>query len=159
MFGRWKKNSDLMTTSSDCNEFGIVRKEINALKRDAENLKKFLNQEGYLPKEIQTMEEEAQEKYGQTVKKVAARLRTYGDGLEGKNNRWLLPWCLDKWKQYMIERRSYGYWLDYLETLSSKNKTDLKVAFEKWKDFKPKRVFDLERKPYHILNSMDILNK
>ena len=75
----------------------------------------MLIKDGYYPKQITDILQLNEQKYLVETEKSLCRLFACADGRAGENDTYLLPWCLDKWKQYIRERRVYRYWLKWLE--------------------------------------------
>ena len=59
----------------------------------------------------------------------------YGDGRNGVNDNWLKPWCLDKWRKFVKEKKVFHYHLDNVETICGGDQTmsGLHTAFLKWR--------------------------
>jgi len=45
---------------------------------------------------------------------------------------YLLPYCLDKWRKFVKERRVFRFWMKQIEARTGNQDKDLKFAFEKW---------------------------
>ena len=66
-------------------------------------------------------------------------MKMYLDGIKKRNQNYLLPWCIDKWKQFLKEKKLYRYWLTFVEKKRGTFKLNLKNSFERWK-------FDIDSK-------------
>lgn len=106
----------------------------------------ILNEDGYLPKEVEKLVEDDDEHYRGQCEKTMCRWYVYGEAKERKSDLWVLPWCLDKWKQFVKERKVYGHYLDYLEKRNNPSLLRKRLAFEAWTQNKPRRIHALESK-------------
>jgi len=62
------------------------------------------------------------------------RLLLHGDGQNALNDEWIKPWCLDKWKQYVKERKVYRHWINHLNhVVAPRQIANQANAFERWK--------------------------
>ena len=98
LFYQWKNNSDKLDVAYQCHEFGVVRQEVNLLKRDIKNLRSLLVDDGYKLEEIDKILAMDNEKYLQILEKSLCRLFCAGKKHEGKGLH-LLPYCFDKIKK------------------------------------------------------------
>lgn len=56
-----------------------------------------------------------EEKYILAVSKTLGRFKHFGNGNKKENYNWLLPYCIDKWKLWHNERKSYLHALKTVE--------------------------------------------
>ena len=56
----------------------------------------------------------------------------YGEAQDRVSNLYVLPWCIDKWRKYVKERKTFKYWMSYLENFHDTDKRNKRWAFERW---------------------------
>lgn len=92
----------------------------------------MLLRDGYTEEEIDKILKDDNIKFKETTERALCRLFTYGEGVQGQSKLYLLPWCIDKWRRYVKERKAFKYWLDYLENWNNVERSKTRKAFEKW---------------------------
>lgn len=134
-FLRWTKQTRLLAVVQDLNESGPVRYEERNISADVENLKRMLLENKVCTKdELKKLLSRDNRRYRKVVEKTLCRMLVHGDAVQGENVEWIKPWCLDKWKQLVKERKSYRFWLNHMNTLLESRKTATqKQAFDRWK--------------------------
>ena len=93
-------------------------------------LRGMLEKDGYTEEEVEKIVAMDNKRYRDLTERALCRLFTYGEGRAGQSNLFLLPWCIDKWRQYVKERKVFKYWISYLE--QRRNRNEMKEAFEAW---------------------------
>lgn len=90
------------------------------------------------------------------------RLFTYGDakragaagalsGASPAASAFLLPWCLDKWRKFVKERKVMRYWLKWAERRCNRPSASVKIAFDTWASEVAGRQRKAWATPYHHL--------
>jgi hypothetical protein len=104
----------------DCNDHGPTRIQTNYLKRDILNMKLLLtDDEFYTPEEVKGIIDEDNANYKGQTEKTLCRLYTFGEGNANKSDLFLLPWCIDKWRLFVKERKAFKFWLRFMEKKTS----------------------------------------
>lgn len=75
----------------------------------------LLEDEFYTPEEVKSIIDEDDANYKGITEKTLCRLYTFGEGKAKRSDLWLLPWCIDKWRHFVKERKAVKFWLRYLE--------------------------------------------
>ena len=70
--------------------------------------------------------------YKEQVERSLNRLLLYGEAQDSNSKLYILPWCIDKWRRYVKERKAFKYWLSYLENYRDPEKRNKRWAFERW---------------------------
>lgn len=166
-FNRWKKNSELLEVIRFNNEEGPVRIEVFNKKAEILALKEMIMDKQILDdKNITEILDENEDKYKVAINKAKIRLNLFGQGNRKENDNWILPYCIDKWKLWFQERKSWKHSLQMLESRTNGgNVTDLEGAFKHWKRTVIKRhdylhgltqeaLFDMDHKNH--LNLVDV---
>ena len=113
-------------------ELGYVRLALNQEKGRIKILKGMLLRDGYTEDEIEKILKHNNKRSKEITERALCRLFTYGEGVQGNSKLYLLPWCIDKWRKFVKERKAFKYWISYLENRSRPAIHDKRVAFEKW---------------------------
>ena len=83
-----------------------MRLEVEKLFQEVQNLKQLLKDKRiYTEEELKEMLQQNEDKYENTIEKSVIRLMLFGDGKNKVNDDWLKPWCFDKWKQFLKEKK------------------------------------------------------
>ena len=61
-----------------------------------------------------------------------------------------MPWCLDKWKKYVKEKKIIRFWLKW-SNYKLKGITDLRASFDKWARLSCETKQFLRKIPFHHL--------
>lgn len=73
-----------------------------------------------------------EDSYENKINKSLIRLKFFGEGNRNENDKWLLPWCFDRWREFKKRRQAYAGALRFLST-NCADDGGLKRAFLKWK--------------------------
>lgn len=92
----------------------------------------MLDKDGYTEKEIRELLVDDDKNYADQVEMMISRNICYGDSRSMRKSNYLLPWCLDKWRKYVKERRVMRYWILWVERRYRKRSCSLKLAFDTW---------------------------
>ena len=117
------------------NEEGPVRIEVFHKKTEIMALREMIKDKMILDdKGIDEILNESEDKYKVAVNKTLARLKLFGQGVNKENDNWILPYCIDKWKLWLQERKSFKNALLLVQShTEGGNDTDLGQAFRQWK--------------------------
>ena len=108
LFNRWKKNADLLEVIRFNNEEGPVRLEDYKKHAEIKALEAMIKDKMILDdKHIKEILAENEEKYKAAVTKTLGRFKLFSQGINGENNNWILPYCIDKWKLWVGERKCF----------------------------------------------------
>jgi len=131
-FDAWRRNAEKMTAVENAKEHGAQRLDLLKLKNKIDLLKRRLREDGYTDEEIDKIIADDNKKYKDGVERALCRLFTFGEGVQGSSKLYLMPWCIDKWRRFVKERKAFKYWLSYLENRNYPEKKNLRWAFERW---------------------------
>ena len=115
----------------------------------------MLKEEGYTSEEIKKIIQRNDDRYKTLTERALCRLFCQGSG---DNAVSLLPWCFDKIRQFVKERKVYGYWISYLELRNNPDKASLKSAFAKWQLASGERSDKLSKLKFRELGKFDKAN-
>ena len=104
-----------METAAQADEFGSTREELKKAKWLNKNLKSMLLEDGYRKPEINAIITTDNANYKALTEKMLCRLHCFGETKHRGSDLYLLPWCLDKWRRYLKERRLMKLYIDRLE--------------------------------------------
>jgi hypothetical protein len=128
-------------------ETGAVRAEYWDAKREIENLKEFMAQEGYREDEVDKIVSGIDKNNKHLMEKYMRRMRLMIDG-----DRKLLPIVWNRWRQYVAMRKLIRYHLKHCQNMvHSDHKAELKIAFERWRRHQKPLERDLGRMQYKEL--------
>jgi len=68
------------------------------------------------------------------------------------------PKAFDRWRQYVNMRKLFRYWLEYINNRSEYIKSDMAVAFDRWKHYHVKSRTTLERRDKNYLEQRVVKN-
>ena len=97
--------------------------------------------------------------YLETIEKSMCRLFVYGDGKKGQTDLILLPWCIDKWRKFVRERKAFKYWIIFFEHREQPVKWQKKCAFFQWAAAVHGRKKDLSHWQFPWLKTEDYYNR
>lgn len=113
-----------------------MRLEVEKLFQEVQNLKQLLKDKRiYTEEELKEMLQQNEDKYENTIEKSVIRLMLFGDGKNKINDDWLKPWCFDKWRKFLKEKKVMHFHLDNCNTIlgGDPNMSGLHTAFLKWR--------------------------
>ena len=91
-----------------------------------------MREDGYVDEDIEKVIADDNKHYKEQIERSLNRLLLYGEGQDGHSKLYILPWCIDKWRRYVKERKAFKYWLSYLENYRDPEKRNQRWAFERW---------------------------
>ena len=97
----------------------------------------MLIEDGFRPSEINQIIAQDNQRYKQITEKMLCRLHTYGESKHRGSDLYLMPWCLDKWRRYIKERKAMGYHLYRTGQIAKMEEKKLKEYFYRWYNTKP----------------------
>lgn len=115
-FNRWKKTTDKLEVAEEADTTGSSRMQVFHLNREISNLKVLLLEDGYTPKEITDILDQEDNKYRATIEKTLCRLYLWNLRDKGVGMH-LLPFCFDKIKFFVRERKIMRYWITRLNNI------------------------------------------
>lgn len=59
------------------------------------------------------------------------------------DDKFVIPWCFDRWKEWIKMRKQFKYYLNFLNKRCSFKHSDLSWAFNKWKTYEEKKKKNL----------------
>lgn len=131
-FFRWAHAHHEEEAVDEANDHGRARLALIQAEKDRRNLREMLEDDGYTEKEIRQLHLDDDAKYAEQVEVMLSRNICYGDGRVKRTSMYLLPWCLDKWRKYVKERKLMRYWILWVERRYRKRSCSLKLAFDTW---------------------------
>jgi hypothetical protein len=111
------------------NEEGPVREEMFEKNQELQSLKALMGDEGYSPEDIQQALKHGHIFHNHLMLKAIRRMQHYNEDLYTKPKMW------DRWRQYVHIKKSYRYWLQFIAKRGEYIKTDIAVAFDRWRKF------------------------
>ncbi|CDW80517.1 UNKNOWN [Stylonychia lemnae] len=126
-FEEWKKESQRREVVRFMNEEGPLAIQNHILKKLVYNLKKKAIDDGIEQKVVDQVIVNDRRRSIKGIEKSVCRLFCYNDQL------YLLPKCLDRWKQWVKLRKQYKKSLDLLNKKLDPRLSVLQFAFRKWK--------------------------
>jgi len=100
-FERWKAEAGRREVVRFNEEEGKVRMECSELQKEVYNLKLKLKEEGIPLEQVNGMVEEESRRKKELLQKGIGRLLCFND------DKYLLPWCFDRLRQYMRVRKQF----------------------------------------------------
>lgn len=158
-FDAWRRNAEKGTAVDEATEYGGQRQELLKQKSRVKVLKEKLREEGYTGEEIDKIIADDNLHYKQQVERALCRLFTFGEGVQGHSKLHLLPWCIDKWRRYVKERKAFKYWLGYLESRTDPDRNNIRWAFERWAVMVQGHKGELKTWKYPWLQTYDYHNR
>jgi hypothetical protein len=118
------------------------------------NLKQFSERDGIPKDKVSTLLQTNQRQSIRLIEKSVCRLFCYKD-----QELYLMPLCLDRWKQWVQHRKAFRYWLDYLNKRVDPQLCDIFSAFRKWKMLDSERKKALEKLKKSELEKLCVKSK
>lgn len=112
----------------------------------------LLDEERYTRSELSTIIASDNKSYKSSTERVLCRLFTFSTAQTG-GDLWLLPWCIDKLKQNVRDKKAYRFWIKYLEFKT--RPMDVRKAFEKMMLHKNSKKDMLSKLKYMHLVKVD----
>lgn len=107
-----------------------------------ENYRNFLQDQGYTPTEISTIQGWAKGRARELLQRSIARMRHYTTD----KDLYLKPKMFDRWRMFVKQRKLVAYLLRNMENKLQPLKVDLSVAFNRWKFSKRHLLAGIDRK-------------
>ena len=110
------------------NEEGPVRLKVQKKQKEIANLKAMLKDKMILnDQEINDILDSDELDYRDKISKALRRAQVFKNDFE-----WLKPYCLDKWRGYIAERKAFAYHFKKTNKYLNKSKSPLANAFDQW---------------------------
>jgi len=116
VFDTWKTEASFREVVRMQNEEGPLALEICEIQNEIKNLKIMLKDKMIMnEQECRDAIEKDDERYEHLINKARLRMNIFGEGQDGKNDKWLLVYCLNTWKKWQHTRKNYGQALNMLK--------------------------------------------
>lgn len=117
----------------------------------------LIDTERYTPEEVGVILKANDKSYKNQAERVLCRLFINNAAKSDGSPLWLMPWCIDRLKQYVRDKKAYRFWIKYLEF--KERPMDVKKAFDQLVMNKNSRKASLANLKYMSLTKLDRQNR
>ena len=146
-FNKWKHQAMQAKAVEEVNEEGPVVEEVLDAQMNVYNLRKFMEDEGFTPRQVDEVANHGQRKGDTILRKAVCRWRNHANG--GHNYLRARMW--DRWRKFVHMRKIVRHWLGFIENRQQHIKADLYQAFNKWRYSFADKQNALQKMPYKAL--------
>lgn len=128
-FLKWRDHTHYLQTVEDVNLQGPIVEEVLDAQADFLNSQNFMKDQGYTKHEIDQATELSKECATTLLRRSVARMNHYTE----REELYLKPKMFDRWCLYIKMKRLVRYLLKNMENKLVPVKSDLGIAFNRWK--------------------------